>query len=124
MGFSILDHALDVSLGQAARRLDADLLLFAGSLVLGLHVDNAVGIDIERYLDLRHAARRRRYSDQVELTQQLVVGCHLALALEYADGHRVLIVLGGGKHLALLGRDGGIAVDEPREYAAERLDTE
>src|SRR5262249_4783186 len=31
--FRVLDHALDVSLGQAARRLDADLLFLAGALV-------------------------------------------------------------------------------------------
>ena len=56
------------------------------------------------------------------MTQQLVVGRHLALALEHADRHRVLIVLGGGEDLALLGRDGGVAVDEPRERATGRLD--
>src|SRR5262249_53369377 len=39
--FRVLDHALDVSLGQTARRLDADLLLLAGALVLGVHVDDA-----------------------------------------------------------------------------------
>src|SRR5499426_4516534 len=35
MRFGILDHALDVGLGEAARRLDADLLLLVGRLVLG-----------------------------------------------------------------------------------------
>jgi hypothetical protein len=29
-----------------------------GRLVLGLDVDDAVGVDVERYLDLRHAARQ------------------------------------------------------------------
>src|SRR4029079_10767603 len=60
VGFGVLDHALDVSLGEAARRLDADLLFLAGALVLGLHVDDAVGVDVEGHLDLRNAARRRR----------------------------------------------------------------
>src|SRR5204862_1298851 len=41
--FGVLDHALDVRLGEAARRLDTDLLLLAGALVLGVHVDDAVG---------------------------------------------------------------------------------
>ena len=68
--FGILDHLFDVGLGQAARGLDADLLLLAGRLVLCLDVDDAVGVDVERDLDLRHAARRRRNADQVELAEQ------------------------------------------------------
>ena len=36
----------------------------------------------------------------------------------------VLIVLGGREDLALLGRDRGVAVDESREHAAQRLDAE
>src|SRR6185369_7165497 len=41
LGF--LDHAVDVGLREAARGLDADLLLLAGALVLRRHVDDAVG---------------------------------------------------------------------------------
>ncbi len=33
VGFGVLDHFLDVGLAQAARRLDADLLLLAGALL-------------------------------------------------------------------------------------------
>jgi hypothetical protein len=50
-------------------------------------VDDAVGVDVEGHFDLRHAARRRRNADEVELAEQLVVGRHLALALEDADRH-------------------------------------
>src|SRR3954469_10204011 len=46
VGLGVLDHLLDVGLGQAARRLDADLLLLAGRLVFRRHVDNAVGVDV------------------------------------------------------------------------------
>ena len=45
--------------------------------------------------DLRHAARRRRDADQVELLEKLVVRRHFALALEDANGDGVLVVLGG-----------------------------
>jgi hypothetical protein len=124
VGFRLLDHLLDLLVGETAGSLDADLLLLAGALVLGGHVDDAVGVDVERDLDLRHAARRGGQADQVELAEHLVVGRHLALALEDADGHRALIVLGGGEDLALLGRDRGVAVDEPGEHAAQRLDAE
>src|SRR5262249_14532888 len=60
IGFGVLDHLVDVGLRQAAGGLDADLLLLAGRLVLGRDVDDAVGVDVEGHLDLRHAAWRRR----------------------------------------------------------------
>ncbi len=63
-------------------------------------------------------------ADKIELPKQLVVRRHLALALEYPDGHRVLVVLGGREHLALLRWDRGVAIDNAREHAAERLDAE
>ena len=53
-------HPIDLVLREAARRGDRDLLLLAGRLVLRRHVDDAVGVDVEGDLDLRHAARRRR----------------------------------------------------------------
>jgi hypothetical protein len=51
-------------------------------------------------------------------------GGHFALALEDADGDGVLVVLGGREHLALLGRDRGVAVDDAGEHATQRLDAE
>src|SRR6478736_5046988 len=70
--------------------MDADRLLLAGGLIGCLHIDDAVGVDVEGDLDLRHAAWRRRNADEIELAEQLVVGSHLALALEDAvvDGFR------------------------------------
>jgi hypothetical protein len=116
--FGVLHHLVDVGVGEAARGLNANLLLLAGGLVLGIDADDAVGIDVEGDLDLRDAAWRRWQPDQIELAEQLVIRRHLALALEDADGHRGLIVLGGREDLALLGRDGGVAVDQPGEHAA------
>ena len=49
---------------------------------------------------------------------------HLALALEHVDLHRRLVVLGRGEHLGALGRDGGVALDEPVHDAALGLDAE
>ena len=93
-------------------------------LVLGRDVDDAVGVDVEGDLDLRHAARRGRNADEIELAEQLVVGRHFALALEDPDGDRALVVFGGREHLALLGGNGRVALDEAREHAAQRLDAE
>ena len=63
------NHALDLFLGQARAGLDLDLLFLAGLLVLGRHVEDAVGVDVKRDLDLRHATRRRVDALQVELAQ-------------------------------------------------------
>src|SRR5262249_23498268 len=48
----LIDHTLHVVLGQTARGLDADRLLLARGLVLGAHVQDAVGVDVEGHLDL------------------------------------------------------------------------
>src|SRR5262249_15220422 len=120
----ILDHALDVGLGKATRCLDTDLLLLAGALVLSLHIDNPVGIDVEGHLDLGYPARRRWKADEIELSEQLVVRRHLALALEHTDGYGALVVFGGGENLALFRGNSGVAIDQPREDAAQRLDAE
>src|SRR3984893_14850868 len=48
----------------------------------------------------------------------------ISLALEDADGDRRLIVLRRREHLALLGRYGGVAVDQLGHDAAKRLDAE
>src|SRR5260370_27629500 len=54
VGLGVLDHLLDVGFRQAAGGLDPDLLFLAGRLVLGRHVDDAVGVDVEGDLDLPH----------------------------------------------------------------------
>ena len=61
---------------------------------------------------------------QVEVAQRLVVGRHFAFALEHVDGDGGLIVFRGREDLRLLGRDGGVAVDQAREHAAQRLDAQ
>ena len=120
----LLDHALDVGLREAAGRLDGDPLLLVGALVAGRDVDDAVGVDVEGDIDLRQAARRRGDVLEVELAQHLVVRRHLALALVDPDRHRRLVVFRRREHLRLLGRDGGVAVDQPGEDAAQGLDAE
>jgi hypothetical protein len=50
---------------------------------------DAVGVNVEGHFDLRHAARRLAGCLlKIELAQHLVVGGHLALALEDPDRHR------------------------------------
>src|SRR5665213_3606112 len=67
---------------------------------------------MSKVTSIRHATGGGGQVDQLELAQGLVVHRHLALALEHVDLDRGLVVVGGGEHLAPLGRDGGVALDE------------
>ena len=87
-------------------------------------MDDPVGVDVERDLDLRDPPRRRRQVDQLELAERLVVHRHLALTLEHVDLDRRLVVLGRGEDLRPLGRDGGVALDEAVHDLALGLDAE
>src|SRR5436305_1562975 len=77
----VLDHASDVRVGETARGLNADLLLLGRRLVLGRHVEDTVRIDVERHLDLRHAARSGWDARQLELADRAVVPRQFALTL-------------------------------------------
>ena len=69
----VADHPLDLLLLEAGAALDPDLLLVARAQVLRGDVDDPVRVDVEGDLDLRHAARRRRDPDELELAERLVV---------------------------------------------------
>ncbi len=85
---------------------------------------DAVGVDVEGDLDLRHAAGGGRDAGELEGAERLVVSGKLALALEHLDLHRRLVVLGRGVGLRPLGRDRGVALDQLVHHAALGLDTE
>src|SRR5260370_1018088 len=118
----VLHHLVDILLPEPGRGLDADLLLLARGLVPRGHVQDAVRVDVERDLDLRHAARSRRNPGELEFPDRPVVGRHLALALQHVDLDRGLGVLGGREDLRLLGGDRGLSLDQDRRDPAERLD--
>ena len=65
--FRVMLHALGFFLAQAGGRSDGDLLLLFRGHVLRGNVQNAVGIDVKRHLDLRHAARSGWNPDQWNL---------------------------------------------------------
>src|SRR5690606_34011646 len=94
-----LFHALDFFFAQTGVGLDRDLVFLASGLVLGRNVQDAVGIDVESDLDLRHAARCRRDVGQIELAQALVAGSHFAFALQHVNGHGGLVVISVGEYL-------------------------
>ncbi|EXI75646.1 MAG: NAD-specific glutamate dehydrogenase [Candidatus Accumulibacter sp. SK-11] len=87
-------------------------------------MQDAVGVDIEGDLDLRHAARCRRNVRQIELAQTLVANCHLALTLQHVDGDCGLVVVGGREDLRRLGRNRRVLLDQLGHHATQRLDAE
>src|SRR5450432_917275 len=122
--FGVLQHLLDVVLRETTRRLDPDLLLLPGRLVFRGHVQNAVRVDVEGHLDLRHATLCGWNSGELEFADGLVPAGELALTLQHVDLDRRLVVLGRREHFRLLGWDGRVPRNEHRGHAAQRLDTE
>ena len=120
----VANHLLHLSVGETAAALDGDLLLLASRLVARGDIHDAVGVDVEGHLNLGGAAGGRGDAHEVEVTEHLVVRRHLALALQHLDADLGLVVRGGGEGLGLLRGDGGVAVDEAGEDAAEGLDAE
>ena len=121
MSLGVLDHAVDFLVVQSRGAADGDLLLLAGAQVLSGNVHDAVGVDIERDLDLRHTAAGSRDAGQLELAQRLVVLGHLTLALQHVDLNGGLVVGCRGVHLGLAGGDGSVTVDHLRHDAAHGL---
>ena len=120
----LLDGLVDVLLGEVGGSGDGDVLLLAGAEVLCGDIHDAVGIDVKADLDLRHAAGRRSDAGELELAQRLVVGSHFTLALQDMNLNGGLAVRSGGEDLALMRRDGGVAIDQAGEHAAHGLDAE
>eukprot|EP00754_Rhynchopus_humris_P032203 Rhum_TRINITY_DN15385_c6_g2::Rhum_TRINITY_DN15385_c6_g2_i4::g.154871::m.154871 len=120
----VLAHGVDLRLRQTALVVrDRHLGLLARRLVLGRHVHDAVGVNVERHLNLRHATRGRRDARQVERTQLVAVLRHGTLTLEHLDVHTRLVVRVGREDLALLRRDRRVPLDQRRHHASGRLDT-
>src|SRR5207253_1065314 len=101
---------------------DGDFLFLTGAEVLRIDVEDAVGVDVKGDFDLRDTTGRGREVGELELADGFVIAAELAFALEDVNLDAGLIVAGGGKNLRLAGGDGGVALDEAREDAAERLD--
>src|SRR2546422_16084 len=114
-------YIASASLKLACCSSSAARLLPARGGILGLRVEDAVGVNVEGDLDLRDAARRGRKTIKDEPPQRAVVARHLPLALQDVNLHLRLAIGGCGKHLALARGDGGIARDERGHDAAGGL---
>ena len=72
MDLGVTDHLVDDVLVEGGLTGDGHGLHVVRRPVLGRHVDDAVGVDVEGDLDLRGSPRGRRKADQLELAERLV----------------------------------------------------
>src|SRR5699024_9590141 len=121
--FRVLDHAVDLFLRQAGTILDLNGVFLAGALVLGGNGDNTVCVNVEGDLNLRHTARCRCDTAELEGTEQLVGRSHLALTLEDLNLNRRLVVFRSGKGFRLLGWNGGVALNQLGHHATLGFNT-
>lgn len=121
---SIVNHGLDLRVGETRAGGNGDGLVLVGGLVLGVDVHDRIGIDVEGDLDLRNTTVGRGDTDKLEVAQKLVVADELTLTLVNLDLDGALEISSGGEDLGLLGGDSGVTVDQTREDTTEGLDTE
>merc|ERR1719270_2172461 len=73
---SVLHHLFNLVLGQPALVVgDGDLRLLAGRLVQGAHVQDPIGVDIKRDLNLRFSSRSWLDTTELEVAEKVVVLC-------------------------------------------------
>ena len=121
---SISYHLLNVVVRKSTGAANDDVLLLSRSLVLGRYVENTIGIDIKRDLDLGNAARSRGDTNEVELAKILVINGHLTLSLQRLNLYLGLIVHGSGECLLFLGGDRSVSRNELGHHASEGLNAE
>jgi hypothetical protein len=80
-------------------------------------------IDIESDLDLRNTLGGRGNSNEVEVTEELVVSDKFTFTLVDLDFDGGLTVSSGRECLALLGRNGGVSGDELGHDTTESFNT-
>ena len=118
---SFLEQSVDLLLAEVGAPLDRNALLTARRSVGGGHLQEAVGVNVERHLHLGHPPGRRRDAGEAEAAERLVPLRHLPLTLEHVNLHRVLVGLGGAEHIALAHRNRGVARDQHLHHPPDRL---
>jgi hypothetical protein len=113
------DHAFDLGLVQRRGLADGDLLLGAGVLVARRDMQDAIGIDVEGDLYLRHTAWCWPDVLQTESAQHPVVTRPFPFTLQHDNINCRLVVFGGAEDLGTPGRDGGVALDYLGHHTTE-----
>ena len=117
-------HAFDLLVRKPVGRLDFDLGGKAAALLARGYLKNAVGIDEETHLDARHSRGHGRNAFQIESRQRTAVGSQFALTLHNVNCNIGLPIDAGGEVLGGRSGDGGVALDDARDCAAQSLNPE
>jgi hypothetical protein len=122
---SLLNHTLDF-LGAEATLVvgDGNALALTGALVTSANLQDTVGIELERDLDLRNTTGSGGNTGKLELAELVVVFGHGTLTLEDLDQDDGLVVSGGRENLGLLGGDGSATLDQVGHDTTSGLNTE
>src|SRR5690625_209240 len=124
VGFGIFDHAVDVFIRQRGATGNGHRLLGAGGTVLGGHVDDAVGVNVEGDLNLWHSAWCRCNTGQLEVAQWFIIRGEFTFTLEHLNIHGRLVVVGGGECFGTFGWDSRVAFDQLGHHTALGFDTQ
>mmetsp|Transcript_41248 Transcript_41248/g.108948 ORF Transcript_41248/g.108948 Transcript_41248/m.108948 type:complete len:400 (+) Transcript_41248:193-1392(+) len=120
----VAHHALDVLRRQAVGVCDRDPRRLARRRLLRRHRQDAVGVHVERHVNLRLAAGHRREPGEFKRAEEAVILGERALALEdfVGDGH--LVVLRRRVPLRPRRGDHRVPRDDRAHDASGRLDAE
>jgi hypothetical protein len=91
---------------------------------VGRDLEDTVGVDLERDLNLRDTTGGRGDTGKLELSEDVVVLGQRSLTLENLDENHGLVVGSGGEDLALAGRDSGVTGNQLGHDSTSGLDTE
>lgn len=118
------DRFVDIRFGKIGGRGDRDILRFARSQIFCGYVHDAVGIDIERNFDLRHASRCGSNPHELKAAERLIILGKLSFTLENVNIYLSLIIGSRGEYLRFFDRNGRVALDQFGRHAAQCLDAE
>lgn len=94
----IVDHRLNLGVGEARAGCNGDGLVLVGGLVLGGNMHDGVGVDVKGDLNLGDTAVGRWDTDKLEVSKELVVTDELTLSLVDLDLDGGLEIGSGGEN--------------------------
>src|SRR5262245_20809734 len=117
-------HAINLLLRELSGATNRDTLLLAGGFVACRDCENAVGVNVEGNVDLRHPARGWRNAFESKMAKCAIVAGQFAFAVQHMDVHGTLVVIRRRKGLRTAYRDRRVALDELRHDATKRFHPE
>lgn len=67
IGLGVIENILDVGIDKEERRMNEDMVIIEGKIIIGRKVEDEVGVDVEGKLDMRKKERWGRNEKEVEM---------------------------------------------------------